>query len=279
MPTPSFALSWDAPADRLYEVGIDRVVLYKQTSDSTYPKGVAWNGVTTLTESSSGAEETKLYADNIKYLSIRSAEEIGGTIEAYTYPDEWKECDGRRSLATGVEVSQQVRKSFGLAYRTTLGNDVEDNDYSYKIHLFYNLTAAPTERSYATINDSPEAITFSWELASTPITMPNGLKASSLLTVNAAEADPTKLAALEQILYGTAGEMQYVETEDATPQAGKTYYTRSGSGTSESPYTYTEFTGSEFVEQTTYYEYKLVGAVDARLPLPEEVYEIFNAVG
>lgn len=279
MPTPNFALSWDAPADRLYEVGIDRVVLYKQSTDSTYPNGVAWNGVTTLTESSSGAEETKLYADNIKYLSIRSAEEIGGTIEAYTYPDEWKECDGRRVLAAGVEVSQQVRKSFGLAYRTTLGNDVEDNDYSYKIHLFYNLTAAPTERSYATINDSPEAITFSWELASTPVTMPNGLKASSLITINAAEADPTKLANLEQILYGTAGTETYVETEDATPQAGTTYYTRSGAGTELSPYVYTIFTGSTFESGVDYYVKTMVGEVAPRLPLPEEVYEIFNAVG
>ena len=267
MPKPNFALSWDAPANRLYEVGIDRVVLYKQTNDSTYPKGVAWNGVTTLTESSSGAEETKLYADNIKYLSIRSAEEIGGTIEAYTYPDEWKECDGRRSLATGVEVSQQVRKSFGLAYRTTLGNDVEDNDYSYKLHLFYNLTAAPTERSYATINDSPEAITFSWELASTPITMPNGLKASSLITINAAEADAEKLATLEQILYGS---VSYEETDDEAPQTGKTYYTQTAGGA------YVVFTGSTFEAGTTYYEEVVT---DARLPLPEEVYAIFANEG
>lgn len=276
MPNPNYALSWDAPEDRLYEVGVDRVVLYKQTTDSTYPAGVAWNGVTTITESSSGAEETKLYADNIKYLSIRSAEEIGGTIEAYTYPDEWKECDGRRVLARGIEVSQQVRKSFGLAYRTTLGNDVEDNDYSYKIHLFYNLTAAPTERSYASINDSPEAITFSWELASTPITMPNGLKSSSLLTINAAEADPTKLATFEQILYGTAGVVSYTATEDLTPQTGKTYYTRSGSA---EPYTYTVFTGSTFESGTTYYEKVITGEVAPRLPLPDEVYDIFATEG
>lgn len=225
---PNYALTWDAPVDRLYETGIDRVVLYKQTNAGTYPKGVAWNGVTGVTESPSGADETALYADNIKYLSIRSAEEIGGTIEAYTYPDEWKECDGRRELVAGIEVSQQVRTSFGLAYRTILGNDVQDNDYSYKLHLFYNLTASPSERAYATINDSPEAITFSWELTSTPIVMPNGLKASSLITIDASKADATALASLEQILYGTPA----------------------GEGTD---------------------------AVEARLPLPEEVYQIFSA--
>ena len=279
MPNPSFALSWDAPQDRLYETGIDRVVLYKQNSSGEYPKGVAWNGVTGITESPSGADESALYADNIKYLSLRSAEEIGGTIEAYTYPDEWKECDGRRSLVTGIEISQQVRKSFGLAYRTILGNDIDDNDYSYKLHLFYNLTASPSERAYATVNDSPEAITFSWELTSTPIPMPNGLKASALITIDASQADAAALANLEQILYGTAGEMQYVETTDATKQAGKTYYTRSGTGTSEDPYTYTEFTGDSFAVGTTYYEYKLVGAVDPYLPLPAEVYEIFNGNG
>ena len=279
MPSPSYALSWDAPQDRLYETGIDRVVLYKQNSAGAYPKGVAWNGITGITESPSGAEETALYADNIKYLSIRSAETIGGTVEAYTYPDEWKECDGRRELASGIEVSQQVRKSFGLAYRTILGNEIDDNDYSYKLHLFYNLTAAPSERGYSTVNDSPEAITFSWSLTSTPITMPNGLKASALITIDASKADPTALANLEQILYGTAGEMQYVATTDATPAAGKTYYTRSGTGTSEDPYTYTVFSGSTFEQGTTYYEYKLVGAVDAYLPLPEEVYSIFNGNG
>lgn len=229
-----YALDWDAPVDRLYETGIDRVVLYKQDSSGAYLKGVAWNGVTGVTESPSGADETALYADNIKYLSIRSAEQIGGTIEAYTYPDEWKECDGRRSLATGIEVSQQVRKSFGLAYRTILGNDIEDNDYSYKIHLFYNLTAAPSERAYATINDSPEAITFSWELTSTPINMPNGLKASALITIDASKADPEALAELEQILYGTPADT-----------------------TADPP----------------------VAAIDARLPLPEEVYDLFNTEG
>lgn len=200
-------LIWDEPKDRLYETGISNVVLYKQNSFGEYPEGVAWNGVTTVTESPSGADESALYADNIKYLSLRAAENIGGTIEAYTYPDEWKECDGRRSPIKGLEVSQQVRKSFGLAYKTILGNDIDDNDYSYKLHLFYNLTAAPSERSYATVNESPEAITFSWTLTSTPINMPNGLKASALLTIDASkfttEQEIKNLHDLEDILYGT----------------------------------------------------------------------------
>ena len=276
MPTVNYALNWDAPADRLYETGIDRVVLYKQNSNGEYPKGVAWNGITGITESPSGAEETALYADNIKYLSIRSAETIGGTVEAYTYPDEWKECDGRRELAGGIEVSQQVRKSFGLAYRTILGNEIQDNDYSYKLHLFYNLTAAPSERGYSTVNDSPEAITFSWSLTSTPINMPNGLKASALITIDASKADATKLAELEQILYGTPGVVSYTETSDSAPVSGKTYYTRSGS---EGSYVYTEFTGSEFDSGVTYYEKTITGAIDPYLPLPEEVYTIFNGNG
>lgn len=199
-------LIWDEPKDRLYETGISNVVLYKQNSSGEYPEGVAWNGVTTVTESPSGADETALYADNIKYLSLRAAENIGGTLEAYTYPDEWKECDGRRSPINGLEVSQQVRKSFGLAYKTILGNDIDDNDYSYKLHLFYNLTAAPSERSYATVNESPEAITFSWTLTSTPINMPNGLKASALLTIDASkfttDQELKNLHDLEDILYG-----------------------------------------------------------------------------
>ena len=260
-------LVWDQVGEKTYETGTKMGVLYPQAAGGTYPLGVAWNGLTSVSESPDGGDANDIYADDIKYLVLRGVENFGGTIEAYTYPDEWKECDGRRTLATGVEVSQQVRKSFGLAYRTTLGNDVEDNDYSYKLHLFYNLTAAPTERSYATINDSPEAITFSWELASTPITMPNGLKASALITINAAEANAEKLAALEQILYGS---VSYEETEDATPQTGKTYYTQTAGGA------YVVFTGSTFETGTTYYE---VVVTDARLPLPEEVYSIFANEG
>lgn len=271
---------WDDPKDRLYETGIRNVVLYVQNENAEYPAGVAWNGVSSLSESPSGADETKIWADDMKYLSIRAAEELGVTLECYTYPDEFMECDGSRAMIPGVYVGQQVRKPFGLCYRTTLGNDIKDNDYSYKLHLLYNATASPSERGYQTINDSPETITFSYELSTTPINMPNGLKASALITIDASkfttEQQLANLAALEAVLYGSDGTTSYVATEDLTPQSGKTYYTRSGSA---EPYTYTEFTGSEFAQGTTYYEKVTTGATTARLPLPAEVYRILSATG
>lgn len=271
---------WDDPKDRLYETGIRNVVLYVQNENAEYPAGVAWNGVSSLSESPSGADETKIWADDMKYLSIRAAEELGATLECYTYPDEFMECDGSRAMLPGVYVGQQVRKPFGLCYRTTLGNDIKDNDYSYKLHLLYNATASPSERGYQTINDSPETITFSYELSTTPINMPNGLKASALITIDASkfttEQQLANLAALEAVLYGSDGTTSYVATEDLTPQAGKTYYTRSGSA---EPYTYTEFTGSEFAQGTTYYEKVTTGATTARLPLPAEVHQILSATG
>lgn len=200
---------WDEPKDRLYETGIRNVVLYLQDSTGEYPEGVAWNGVSSLSESPSGADENAIWADDMKYLSIRAAEELGATIECYTYPDEWAECDGSRTLLTGVIVGQQVRKPFGLCYRTTLGNDILDNDYSYKLHLLYNATASPSERGYQTINDSPEAISFSYELSTSPITMPNGLKPSALITIDASKFTTSEqkaaLKALEDVLYGTDG--------------------------------------------------------------------------
>ena len=271
---------WDDPKDRLYETGIRNVVLYVQDENAEYPAGVAWNGVSSLSESPSGADETKIWADDMKYLSIRAAEELGATLECITYPDAFMECDGSRALLPGVYVGQQVRKAFGLCYRTTLGNDIKDNDYSYKLHLLYNATASPSERGYQTINDSPETITFSYELSTTPINMPNGLKASALITIDASkfttEQQLANLAALEAVLYGSDGTTSYVATEDLTPQSGKTYYTRSGSA---EPYTYTEFTGSEFAQGTTYYEKVTTGATTARLPLPAEVYQILSATG
>jgi hypothetical protein len=204
MPDPVYALSWDAAGEKLYETGVDRGVLYVM-GQSGYGDGVAWNGLTGITETPSGAEATKLYADNIKYLEIRSAEEFGGTIEAYTYPDEWAECDGSASLATGVYAGQQPRKVFGLCYRTVLGNDVDLDKHGYKLHIVYGCTASPSERSYATINDSPEAITFSWEFSSVPVSVA-GYKPVSCITIDSTKADATKLAALEAILYGTGGQ-------------------------------------------------------------------------
>ena len=155
---------WDQTGDRLYETGVKNGVLYIQSSDGTYPKGVAWNGLTSITESPSGAEATALYADDMKYLNLISAEEFGATVEAYTYPDEFAECDGSASLATGVTVGQQSRKTFALCYRTVLGNDTDNDAHGYKLHIIYGATAAPSEKAYSTVNDSPEAITFSWEL-------------------------------------------------------------------------------------------------------------------
>lgn len=195
-------LVWDKDGERRYETGTKMGVLYIKASDGTYPNGIAWNGLTAVTESPSGAETTALYADDIKYLNLRSAEEFGGTIEAYTYPQEFEECDGSAELAPGVSVGQQARKSFGLCYRTIIGNDTENDAYGYKLHLIYGADASPSERAYGTVNDSPDAITFSWEFSTTPVNV-KGLKPTALLTIDSTKVDKDKLAALEDILYGT----------------------------------------------------------------------------
>ena len=195
-------IEWDKTGERLYETGVKNGVLYVQV-DGTYPKGVAWNGLTAVTESPSGAEATPLYADDIKYLNLLSTEEFGATIEAYTYPDEFAECDGSASLATGVMIGQQPRKAFGLCYRTTIGNDTEGNDHGYKLHIIYGALAAPSEKAYATINDSPAAITFSWEVTTTPVNV-TGAKPTASITIDSTKATPEKLTALEKILYGDA---------------------------------------------------------------------------
>ena len=194
-------LVWDQTGERLYETGVKKGVLYPQASNGIYPKGVAWNGLTGVTETPSGAEATPLYADDIKYLNLMSTEELGGTIEAYTYPDEFAECDGSASIATGVYIGQQPRKAFGMSYVTTLGNDVESNAYGYKIHLIYGALAAPSEKAYSTINDSPEAITFSWDFSTTPVSV-DGFKPTASIVIDSTKVDPIKLAALEKILYG-----------------------------------------------------------------------------
>ena len=206
-------LTWDNNGERLYETGVKQGVLYPIQTNGSYSKGVAWNGLTAVTESPSGAEATALYADDIKYLNLISNEEFSATIEAYTYPDEFAECDGSASLADGVTLGQQKRKTFGLCYRTSLGNDVDGNDYGYKLHLVYGCLAAPSEKAYATINDSPEAITFSWEVSTTPVSVA-GFKPTSQITIDSTKADKVKLAALEDILYGKDG----AEADGAGPR-------------------------------------------------------------
>jgi len=228
-------LIWDAIGERYYETGVDHAVLYP-VENGAYPKGYAWNGITSVSESPSGAEDSALYADNIKYLTLKSAEEFGMTIEAYTYPDQWEECDGTATLATGVKIGQQSRKKFGLSYRTKVGNDSEGDSLGYKLHLVYGCSASPSERGYQTVNDSPEAISFSWTVTTTPITL-DGHKPVSLITIDSTKADPVKLKALEDILYGTDG--------------GSTSIIPVGGGNGE--------------------------GTDARLPMPSEVQTIFAA--
>lgn len=201
----NFKLEWDKSGEHLFETGVDRGVLYPQAADGTYPKGVAWNGLTSVSESPSGADANALWADNIKYLNLYSAEEFGATIEAYTYPDEFAELDGSAEVAPGAMIGQQNRKAFGLCYRTVLGNDIQGNDYGYKIHIIYGAQASPSEKSYETINDSPDAITFSWELNTTPVPVA-GHKPTASIVIDSTKCDATKLTALEEILYGTAGQ-------------------------------------------------------------------------
>ena len=199
-----FNLVWDESGTKLYETGTDRGVLFPMnTKTKAYDKGVAWNGLTAVTESPSGADESALYADNIKYVSLRAAEEFGGTIEAYTYPDEFAACDGSAELATGVYAGQQKRGVFGFCYRTILGNDQDLNDHGYKLHLVYGATASPSEKAYQTVNDSPEAVSFSWEFTTIPVAV-EGFKPTACITIDSSKADKTKLAALETIIYGTA---------------------------------------------------------------------------
>ena len=203
-------LVWDQSGKRLYETGVDNGVLYPIQTGGVYSKGVAWNGLTAVTESPSGADVNDIYADNMKYLGLVGAEKFGATVEAYTYPDEFAECDGSIELVKGATIGQQNRKVFGMVYRTVIGNDVDGNEHGYKLHLIYGATAAPSEKAYNTINEDPEAITFSWELSTTPVNV-TGHKPTASLTIDSTKADPTKLAELEKILFGDT------ETEPRLP--------------------------------------------------------------
>lgn len=202
-------LAWDKSGERYYETGVDRGVLYLPNTSGAYVNGYAWNGLTAVTESPSGAESNPTYADNIKYLNLLSVEEFGGTIEAYTYPMEFEQCDGTASPTPGVAMGQQARKTFGMSYRTRLGNDLAGTDYGYKLHLVYGALAAPSEKAYATINDSPEAITFSWEFTTTPVEVGTiasvTYKPTASLTIDSSKVNAGALTTLEEFLYGTAG--------------------------------------------------------------------------
>ena len=196
---------WDAVGEHIFETGVRNGVLYLKDAQGAYSTGVAWNGLTSVSESPEGAEPTDLYADDIKYLTLMSAENFKATIEAYTYPDEFAECDGSATIADGVTIGQQSRKPFGLCYRTAIGNDTDGNEHGYKLHIVYGCQASPSEKQYSTINDSPEAITFSWEVSTTPVNV-NGKKPTATLIIDSTKADKAKLTALEAILYGSESE-------------------------------------------------------------------------
>ena len=194
-------LIWDEVGQRFFETGVKNGVLYVQDNDGSYKNGVVWNGLTAVTESPSGAEETPLYADDVKYLTLRSAEQFGATVEAYTYPEEFEQCDGSAAIADGVTIGQQARRAFGLCYRTSVGNDIQGQNYSYKLHLIYGCTVAPSEKSYSTINDNPEAITFSWELSTVPVPV-DGFSPTASLVIDASKVDEGKMQLLEDALFG-----------------------------------------------------------------------------
>ena len=210
-------LVWDESGKRVYETGVRNGVLYVQGENGQYQQGVAWNGLTAVTESPSGAEPTALYADDIKYLELFSAEEFGATIEAYTYPAEFEACDGSASLGEGVTIGQQDRKAFGLCYRTIVGNDVKGNENGYKLHLIYGAKAKPSEKAYATVNDSPEAVTFSWEVTTTPVNVA-GFKPTASVTIDSTKIQPEKLKLIEDKLYGTASEEATLPLPDEIKQ-------------------------------------------------------------
>lgn len=257
------ALVWDQTSEREYETGVDKGVLYIPDGTGDYNEGYAWNGLTTVTESPSGAEVTKKYADNTNYASLISAEEFGGTIEAFTYPDEWAQCDGSGTPSAGVSVGQQTRKTFGLSYRTLVGNDTENTDYGYKLHLVYGGLASPSEKAYATVNDSPDMITFSWKFATTPVAVP-GFKPSAIITIDSTKVDPTALANLEAALYGGVG------TDPRLPLPADVFAFFEGSITTVTPVAPTFDTGTKVITipSVAGVVYKINGVVQESGALP-----------
>lgn len=249
-------LAWDQVGERLYETGVDHGVLYIPDGSGNYNMGVAWNGLTTVTESPSGAESNPQYADNIKYLNLVSAEQFGATIEAFTYPTEFEQFDGVASPTPGISIGQQTRKPFGMSYRTLIGNDTQGTDKGYKLHLVYGATAAPSERAYGTVNDSPEAMSLSWELTTTPVEVA-GYKPTSTLTINSTEVDADALATLEDRLYGTAG------TDPSLPLPTEVIAMFAGTVTEVTPTvpTYDNATHTITIPTVTGVEYRIDGEI------------------
>lgn len=265
-------IKWDQVGEKKYKTGVDHGVLYPQ-KNGTYPKGVAWNGLTAVNKTPSGAEDNKLYADNMQYLNLKSAETLGLTIECYMYPDEWAECNGESELAEGVYLGQQRRNTFGFSYRNKIGNDSEGEDYGFEINLVYGCSASPSEQSNQTINDSPEAATFSYEVSTTPVNVsglgPDGkpYKPAASITIDSTKVSREKLIEMETILYGKEG--VYTKTTDTDFDAGKKYYELINGSYVETKDTAFD-AGKDYYEETT-------PPVDGRLPLPDEVKEIFAA--
>lgn len=271
MPT-TYKITWDGQGEKKFEAGVDHGVLYP-ISNGAYPKGVAWNGLTAVNESPEGGDAQDFYADNIKYGSLRGAENYNGTIECYTYPDEWKACDGRKELVPGATIAQQNRKAFGFSYRSLLGNDTEGLDLGYILHLVYNATASPSEKSRSTINESPEAQTFSYEFKTTPVgvTAIENAKATSHIEIDSTKVSADQLTAIETVLYGTVGSVTYSEvaaTSSDNP-VSEGWYELVGT-------TYVLSSDTSVDAEKTYYEKVETGAVDGRLPLPDEVYTILT---
>lgn len=250
-------LEWDAVGERLFETGVDKGVLYVRDANGDYPLGVPWNGLTTVTESPSGAESNKQYADNIVYLNLISTEEFGATIEAFTYPAEFEVCDGTK-VVNGVAIGQQGRSTFGLAYRTRLGDDIDGVDAGYKLHLVYGALATPSEKAFATINDSPEAITFSWEVSTTPVSV-TGEKPTALLVIDSTKVDPAKLAALETILFGSVGDDARLPLPDEILTLFSTGLTNVDLGTPANQPTYVSGTHVVTLPNVTGVQWKING--------------------
>lgn len=266
-------IKWDQIGEKKFKTGVDHGVLYPQ-KNGAYPKGVAWNGLTAVNKTPSGAEDNKLYADNMQYLNMKSAETLGLTIECYMYPDEWAECNGESELAEGVFLGQQRRNTFGFSYRNKIGNDTEGEDYGFEINLVYGCSASPSEQANQTINDSPEAATFSYEVSTTPVNVsgvgPDGkpYKPSASITIDSTKVDREKLLDLEAVLYGKEG--VYVATTDTEFSTGKKYYELVNGS-------YVETKDTEMMDGKTYYDCT-TEPVEGRLPLPDEVRTMF-AVG